>query len=54
MGTVDDIGQACLYLASDRAGFINGAMLWVYGRGVQPADAYYDETEANTEVEKAS
>ena len=44
MGTVDDIAQACLYLSTDRASFINGATLWVDGGGLQPVDTYSDQT----------
>jgi 3-oxoacyl-[acyl-carrier protein] reductase len=31
MGTVEDISSACLFLASDQASYINGAVLSVDG-----------------------
>jgi NAD(P)-dependent dehydrogenase (short-subunit alcohol dehydrogenase family) len=33
MGTPDDIGGICLFLASDAASYINGATLWADGGG---------------------
>ena len=37
MATPDDIGRACLYLASDEAAYVSGATLEVHGGGEPPA-----------------
>ncbi|WKD49077.1 SDR family oxidoreductase [Microbulbifer spongiae] len=37
MASADDIGKACLYLASDDAAYISGASLAVHGGGEPPA-----------------
>ena len=33
MGTPDDIGGICVFLASDKAGYVNGATVWADGGG---------------------
>jgi NAD(P)-dependent dehydrogenase (short-subunit alcohol dehydrogenase family) len=33
MGTPDDIGGICVFLASERASYINGATIWADGGG---------------------
>ena len=37
MGTPEDIANACLFLASDDAGYVSGASLEVYGGGEPPS-----------------
>ncbi len=37
MGTPEDIASACLYLASDQAGYVSGACLEVFGGGEPPS-----------------
>ena len=37
MGTPEDIASACLFLASDDAGYVSGASLEVYGGGEPPS-----------------
>ncbi|MGW1916161.1 SDR family oxidoreductase [Streptomyces sp. NPDC002076] len=37
LATPADIGDACVFLASDRAGYISGASLHVHGGGERPA-----------------
>ena len=37
LGTPQDIGAACMFLASDEAGFVTGSVLEVHGGGERPA-----------------
>lgn len=41
----DDIGQACLWLASDKAGYISGSNIVLHGGGEKPA--FLDKANAN-------
>ena len=36
-GSPSDVGDACLFLASDRAGYVSGASLLLHGGGEKPA-----------------
>ncbi|MDX6312343.1 MAG: hypothetical protein QOF44_1807 [Streptomyces sp.] len=44
----DEVGDACVYLASDRARYISGAALQVHGGGERPA--FLDAATANKEA----
>lgn len=37
LGTPDDIGDVCVFLASSRASYVSGALLTVHGGGERPA-----------------
>jgi NAD(P)-dependent dehydrogenase (short-subunit alcohol dehydrogenase family) len=44
MGRPEDVAQACMFLASDQASFINGANLVIHGGGDDPPPAEPDPT----------
>jgi NAD(P)-dependent dehydrogenase (short-subunit alcohol dehydrogenase family) len=44
MGRPEDVAQACMFLASDAASFVNGANLVVHGGGDDPPPAEPDPT----------